>query len=443
MKPYRITTDLYTLPGKIRRRNIIYAPCLGVVLQADNAAMELISDIENLDYESLSDEKRAMLDYYIQKGIVNGDDTFRIKEENTVAEKLTLFPTNNCNLRCRYCYAGKCQSAVKTMDIKTAVNAIHNHGKILKKNDRSRFTLELHGGGEPFFEFELVKEIVNYLEKYCTIQNFNLEIAASTNGVLSEDKRNWIKNHISSLLISFDGLPEIQDYHRPFPDNSPTFSEVDETIKYFDRNNFRYAIRTTVSNRNIKLLKETIVFISGNYNTRLVFLEPVNECGGFMLNHELTCDLSEFGKSYLEVEKYAATKNIRTIYSGANLERLSSHFCYVGTNQFAVTPDGYLTNCWEVTSKDHPHAGTFIVGCVDENGNFKMYKEKIDHLKSFSVEQITFCKDCFAKWHCSGDCTMRSIVRNSGRHVGYRCESTRYVMNQKLLSILKDDTSPD
>jgi uncharacterized protein len=441
MNRYKITTDLFVLPYKRPGCLVIYAPCLGIVLQANKLTLKLISNIENLNFELLTNAERETLDYFIQKGIINGIDTFSIKKESKTTEKLTLFPTNKCNLHCIYCYAGKFQTTSQTMDIKTAANAIHAHGKVLRENNMNKFILELHGGGEPFCEFNLLKTIVDYLENYCENQNFRLEIVASSNGVLTEEKRDWVRKHITSLLISFEGLPEIQNIHRPFPDNSPTFSIVDETLRYFDRNNCCYAIRTTVSNKNVRLLKETIDYISKNYSTELVFLEPVNDCGSGMMNHNLNCDMIEFGKNYLEAEGYARSKNIRTVYSGANIDRLSSYFCYVGTNQFAVTPDGFLTNCWEVTSNDHPQAETFIVGKIEENGEFKIYEEKIEYLKTFSVNQLAYCKDCFAKWHCSGDCVLRSGHHSHNTSGGSRCETTRNLMAHKLISNLENEKS--
>jgi radical SAM protein with 4Fe4S-binding SPASM domain len=103
-----------------------------------------------------------------------------------------------------------------------------------------------------------------------------------------------------------------------------------------------------------------------------------------------------------------------------------------------VTPDGYLTNCWEVTSIKHPNAGVFIVGRILDDGRHELYQEKLDYLRRFSVNHLKQCSDCFAKWHCSGDCALRAFPETFDGFRGKRCASTRFLMARKLIGNIEN-----
>jgi uncharacterized protein len=138
------------------------------------------------------------------------------------------------------------------------------------------------------------------------------------------------------------------------------------------------------------------------------------------------------------MESYAEQNGIKIRYSGADYEKCTSNFCYVGTAQFAITPEGYLTNCWEVTDSEHPLADTFIFGKLKSNGKLDINHDKYNYLRSLSVRNIKFCQDCFAKWHCAGDCLARlynnGIENSRGNE---RCFTNREIIAHRLLQTLK------
>jgi uncharacterized protein len=320
-----------------------------------------------------------------------------------------------------------------------AANAIEYFMALMKKEKRTIFPLELHGGGEPFFAWNLVQRIITLAEERCTQEGFELKVYAATNGVLNERQLQWVVEHITALVVSFDGLPHVQDYHRATVNDNGSFEFVDRTLRYFDRHNFRYAIRCTVSRYNEDLLDETVDFVAQNYKTRLLFLEPVSVCGGsFAGAKQLQPDLYKFIENFKRLEPVCAARGLRLEYSGAQFEKIAPTFCYVGTDNFAVTPDGYLTNCWEVTSNDHPLAGTFIFGRLLPGGKVSVDRNKLNYLRSLAVEQLDYCRDCFAKWHCAGDCVTRlGHSQYHGARGGERCETNRQILAYRITQMLE------
>lgn len=440
MSSYKITTDVFTLPYEENKR-VLYAPLLGFVCEVNNDMINFLAKLEKIDDQLLKPQEKNTLTYLIEKGVVNGQKTPEpaiISHKGLLPSKLTLFPTNQCNMRCLYCYALAGEFPAKTMDWEIATSAIDYFISFLKEQKRAIFSLEFHGGGEPLLAWTLVKKIILYAEKLCKQEGIALEVVAGTNGILNEKQLTWILNYFSSLNISFDGLPHVQDYHRPMVNRESSFIHVDKTLQYFDRHNFPYAIRATVSSYNENLLEETVYFILENYKTKLIWLEPVYGCGRNLKNeNNLNPDFYKFANNFLKLESICREHGVQLEYSGAQFEKVTHTFCYVGTDNFAVTPDGYLTNCWEVTSKDHPLAELFIFGQILPGGKIKVDQKKIEFLRTMSVENFDYCRDCFAKWHCAGDCVVKlGHEKFHGSRGGARCETNRLLIANRIIQLM-------
>ncbi len=441
MSSYKITTDLFTLPYK-RGQSVLYAPLLGFACVANDELVNFLSKIESIQNGTITSEEQKILDFLISKDLINGAPLFAPIQnfnEALTHDKLTLFPTNGCSLNCRYCYAADEHFAPKTMAWDVAINAIEYYIDFMRKNNKQLFQLELHGGGEPFSAWTLVQRIINYTEERCLDEGFDLEIQSSTNGLLKDSQLNWIVEHFTSISVSFDGLPRVQNFHRSTMKNSSSFDFVNRTLKFFDKHNFHYGIRCSVSSFNEDLLDETVEFVSKNYKTKLLYLEPVYVCGGCVPNAEnLKPNLYKFIDNFKRLEPICAEKDIRLEYSGAQFEKITPTFCYVGSDNFAVTPDGYLTNCWEVTSKSHPLADYFIFGQVLPGGKISIDADKLKYLRSLSVNNLEYCRNCFAKWHCAGDCVTRLGHQNfKGDRGGDRCETNRQIIAHRVFQMLE------
>jgi len=434
-----MTTDVFTF--KHEGKNILYAPLLGFACEANDDLILFLADLATMDDRELNDQEKKILQYLMDKGIVDGEshpEKIQPSAKEPCPSKLTLFPTNQCNMRCRYCYASAGTMPPMTMDWETATSAIDYFTSFLKKKNRIRFPLEFHGGGEPLYAWSLVTGIIEYAEDECGKAGLELDVYAGTNGVLTEKQCHWIIEHFHSLNVSFEGLPHVQDFHRPMATGKGSFNQVDATLKRFDTHNFPYGIRCTVSSYNENILTETIHYITENYKTKLIWLEPLYLCERHNKQEEdLKPDFERFVENFKALEPICTRKGVFLKYSGATFEKITSTFCSVGTDDFAITPDGYLTNCWEVTYKDHPLADTFIIGRMRPEGRIEIDQKKLNHLRSLSVHALPFCRDCFAKYHCAGDCpTKLDHNHYQGDRGGPRCETNRRLIAHRISQLL-------
>jgi uncharacterized protein len=438
---YNITTDVFTLDYK-DNLSILYAPLVGFACVLNRDSMDLLAELEDHDGHSFTSKQEDFINVLIKRRVINSEEPCAPQKREAgelVPSKLTLFPTNQCNLKCIYCYADAGDLRPKTMDFSIAVSAIEYFISVLKKERKTVFPMELHGGGEPLYAWSLVQRIVDYAEKRCEEAGLELNVYAGTNGILNEKQLNWILKHMRSMNISFDGLPHVQDFHRPMNHTGSSFKVIDETLKFLDQSHFPYAVRCTVTNYNENLLDETIDFITRNYQTRLIHLEPVQSCRrNIEAEEDLIPDLNKFMDNYLRLEPICTERGVRLAYSGVQLERPKKHFCYVGTDNFAVTPDGYLTNCWEVTHHEHPMANTFLFGRMLPNGQIEIDQKKLDYLRTLSVDHFQYCANCFAKWHCAGNCVTKLGHHHFlGKRDSVYCDINRRLIKTQLIRLLE------
>jgi uncharacterized protein len=441
-KKYQVTCDLFTIPLQ-RNSFLLYAPRVGFMCEANNDGLNLLANLDDIDSCNLNEKQNKVLNQLEEAGVLNGSKE-RVIQKYKPCEyaptKLTLFPTNQCNLRCIYCYASAGDHNPKTMEwhyAETAINTIIENAKKIGSNSIS---IGFHGGGEPLFRWDFIKEVTYYAETQSRENNLNLNLYSATNGVLNEKQLKWITEHFSDLNISFDGLPQVQDYHRPLPNGEGSFKFLHRTFRFLDKKGFNYGIRSTFSDYNIDMIEKSYNFIIQNYKPKSIHFEPVFQCGRCKTNNNFNVSLEKFAASFQNIEAKHNNKKIRFIYSGSRLETLTDSFCGVSHDSFTVTPDGFITACFEITSVENPISERFFYGRISDQGKVMIYEDKRKYLQDITVENLDYCKNCFAKWHCAGDCVAKighaDLLGDRGHD---RCQLNRQMLKDKLIAILKTD----
>jgi uncharacterized protein len=440
MNPLQVTCDLFSIPHQDGRQ-ILYAPRLGFAGLANRDLVNLLARLEEVDADTLNDEQRAAIDSLQRQGILNGTAGRGSSAADEGGEflptQVTLFPSNECNLRCTYCYATAGEGNRQRMSMELAQGAIEALIRCVKKRGMRQITVGFHGGGEPLLHWRWVQAVVAFAEERARAEGLTASFHSATNGVLNERMLEWLRTHFSSLNISFDGLPEVQDRQRPLANGRGSFSFVDRTLRHLDKHNFPYAMRCTVSTHNLGRMEESVEFLARNYKVKSVQMEPLSECGRCATTGDVGPDLGEFAAAFERSRRVAAGHGIRLTYSGCDMHGLRSTFCGAVTDNFAVTPQGYITTCFEVAAPEDPRAGTFFIGRVTEAGELLMEEGRRSYLRGLKVENLDYCRDCFAKWHCAGDClTKIGHTDYAGRRGHPRCQVNRHLLKGEIVAAL-------
>lgn len=423
----RLAEEMFVIP--IEQDFILYLP---LIRKAVRVNADVITQLQRFSNGEIIEQK--LREQLVRVGaLVDTSPTTNSPDaaKDYCPTQVSLFPTNDCNLRCVYCYArAGTQHKVMPLEIaRAAIDFIVTNAQLTKALS---ITVGFHGGGEPTFgrSWQVVTGAVEYARRRAAETGLKLRTLIVTNGVLSETKRNWLVANLNSISLSLDGPDDIQNRQRPLRNGGPTYSAVMKTIEYFEKCGFQYDVRVTVTNESVRRMLEIVQFIAENTSRRTVAIEPITVCGRCAENRvtEMIPDLflTEFLKCRL------AFPSIRLRYSACSLGRPRQTFCGACGKNFDVTPDGLVTACNEITEASNPLAGLFIFGRYDANRRaFEFDNDKIRRLLQRTVENIPFCRDCFAKYSCAGDCPVR-VARVTGdimdTRANGRCEISRGVL---------------
>lgn len=378
-------------------------------------------------FEDLKDEERI-------KNKLEKEDFFGSPKTSGGSEELSrviLITTKLCNLDCKYCYETKNGTEDVVMSKKMAKCAIDN--SIKESTDKLKI---IFFGGEPTLNMDLIKFCVDYAN--------NLEIPAefqiSTNGVVSEEKLNYLIDNDFGIQISADGVPKIQNKQRPVKDGSGSAKDVEETISFLTEREYPFKIRMTVTNHNLDHLLESIRYY-GKLEVEYIHIESVSSSGGYNNNLYTELDSKKFAEKMIQALDEAKEFGMRIINSAyMNISEPTTRFCgALCGNQIVLTPDGKVSTCYEVQDYCHPSSDSLIIGEYNsDTDEIEINQSKVDKLKKVSTDKLKKCEDCFVKFICGGGCPIRNGLLDS-EQLEDSCDQTRYIIYHLIKRIYKSN----
>lgn len=416
-------------------RILLYSPLKRTAFVGNEALINMISDPDK--NKSQSD----FLNILEQSGFFQPEKAppDEYSAQGTRYDTVILFLTNQCNLRCTYCYAHSGEYPSKTMDWETAKAAIDFAWKDVIKYDLKQFTLGFHGGGEPSLNWNVLTKSVEYTKSLASKKGVKLNFSGAFNGCWNNNIREYFVRNFTEISLSLDGLPDTQNRQRPRIGDKPSFKDVDQTLRTLDKARIKYGIRMTVTNDSVGMLSENVDFICKNYRPVKIQAEPVFEQGRALENASAVSDLSIFVREFIRAHTIARQRNIELFYSGARLDLLTNRFCLAACRAFVVTTDGDVTTCFESYGREHPLSKYFLVGNYDGKGSFDIDQNKLNNYFNHTVEENAHCHNCFCKWHCAGDCAIKTMRQNgeSGYQTTERCYVNREITKYLILDRIK------
>lgn len=432
-------SELFVIPRQTGDY-LLYSPLNHKIGEINSAGVNILA--KYLDEELLNEKESEFIRELQKQKFIHEKQLKRpVFPDNYkfMPAEVTLFPTSGCNLRCRYCYADAGRKSSK-MSLEVAKAAIDFVAKNAGLAGLPKFAIGFHGGGEPTLEWRLVKSSVEYAYKVADEKGMEVEVFAATNGMFTKKQREYLVQRFTTLNISVDGPPDIQDYFRPRTDGTASSKIIYDNLKFLDEKGFRYGVRATITEKTACRIEEIVRWFKAEFNISFLHIEPVWDCGRCKTSGEKPPADSEFIKYFLQGLKTANEIGVNLVYSGLRVDSLLSKFCGAAGDGFNVLPEGIVTSCYEITDSDDPRAEVFHYGQYDfTEKKFVFHEDKINRLLQLSVENIPYCKDCFCKWHCGGDCLSKVFeASNSFYHEGSpRCEINRtlsLIQLEKMLS---------
>lgn len=409
--------------------NIVLDPNSGSVHSVDEVAYDIIGMYENHTPEEITKE---IVDRYGEKegvtpedvaevlndietlkkeGKLFSEDTYQnlaidFKNRPTVIKAMCLHIAHDCNLSCKYCFAGEGEYCGdrSLMSFEVGKQAFD----FLIANSGTRKNLEVDFfGGEPLMNFEVVKQLVAYAREQEKIHNKNFRFTLTTNGVLlDEEVMDFANKEMYNVVLSLDGRKETNDRMRVSRNGKGSYDLIVPKFKEMvkRRGDKEYYIRGTYTHYNTDFTKDILHMADLGF-TKLA-MEPVvaSPDAPYALKEEdLPVLFDQYEKLAAEmVRREKNGKGFTFFHYMIDLEggpciakRIAG--CGVGTEYVAVTPWGDLYPCHQFVGDENYLLGNVFDGITNE--------EVRSRFKMCNIYTRPQCNDCFARLYCSGGCS--------------------------------------
>ena len=338
------------------------------------------------------------------------DYVMDFKKRQTVVKALCLHSAHDCNLACRYCFAeeGEYHGRRALMSYEVGKKALD----FLIANSGARRNLEVDFfGGEPLMNWEVVKQLVEYGRSQEELHNKKFRFTLTTNGVLLNDEIMEFSNReMSNVVLSLDGRQDVNDRMRPFRNGRGSYDLIVPKFQKFakERGDRDYFVRGTFTRNNLDFADDVLHFADLGFEKMSV--EPVvasPEEPYAIREEDLPQIMEEYDRLAEEyIKRHKEGRGFTFFHFMLDLnqgpcvaKRLSG--CGSGTEYLAVTPWGDLYPCHQFVGNEE-----FLLGNVDEG----VTKTEIcNEFKLCNVYAKDKCRDCFARFYCSGGCAANSF----------------------------------
>ena len=343
----------------------------------------------------------------------NYDDVKQIRDPGTI-KAMCLHAAHDCNLRCKYCFAATgdfCMGERKLLTYEVGKAALD----WLVEKSGKRVNLEVDFfGGEPLMNFEVIKQLVAYGRSIEQEKNKKFKFTTTTNCVLMNDEIiDFLNKEMSNVVISMDGRPEVHDRMRPTANGRGSYELIAPKAKEFAkrRGDGEYYVRGTFTGFN-KDFGNDVLFLADEGFEQLS-IEPVvtdPKCEYALHEEDLPQIFDEYerlGQAYMD--RRANGKWFNFFHFMVDLEggpclrkRLTG--CGAGNEYIAVTPDGDIYPCHQFVGREGYRMGSVLDGTFNREiqatfaNNTVLTKEK--------------CRECWARFYCSGGCAANAQAFN-------------------------------
>lgn len=318
---------------------------------------------------------------------------------------LVLWLTNDCNLRCRYCYASAGEKK-EYMTFDTARKAIDSI--------KSGFFKVQLAGGEPLLNMELVRQIYNYIKE----TGIPATLQMQTNGsLITQETAKELKKMNIALGVSMDGGVEMNEGLRG------KTGDVIEGIHHLAQEGLNVNLNCVLTNLNVKCFSKLVdmAFYFGNVpgigvdllrrtgralHNQIAEADPTEIRGALQAAYERAQHLYDIsGKRIIIREIEDARKRLI-----AKAE--CKGYCYASCGgSMVVLPDGSLYPCGSLAGKQE-----YLMGNVIEPNT------KIIELKTSKSQN---CNKCRYEKVCPGGCPSRIIANSENNYSPQDCALRR------------------
>lgn len=373
---------------------------------------------------------------------------------------VTINTTEDCNLRCKYCYEiNKCNKNLSVDKAKKFIDMIlGDPDPACLLNDKQELYRNLYKkgiifdfiGGDALIDVNFLDEMFSYISKALLVRNYpnkpywngNYMFSLSTNGTLFKRKevRDFCEKwrNTLSLGVSIDGCPEIHDLNRVYPDGRGSMKDVLEWWPWYQKTfpGSSNHTKATCNRDSIYYLYDSLKFMHEEMNINKIYMNFIMEdtgcteedykeldnqlgrCIQYVLDHD-----NELYWSMLDDAMFAKA------HLSTGLDWKERGWCGSGAMP-ALGIDGKIYPCFRwLNHTQNSNVGNLSVGSIEEGlnhkENFLKVREGAYRCNCTKDEKCRSCEFESACSYCIGGCYSEF---GEFKRTTYICEITKLLV---------------
>ena len=380
------------------------------LIDCDNSPLDISKGVFSVYSQDEIKEAREEVKSLIERNVLfSPEPEHKPPVYSGVVKALCLNISHNCSLRCEYCFAdgGSYSGERMNMSKEVALKAID----FLVARSGSRRNLEVDFfGGEPLLNMDVVKETVKYARSIEGRHGKNFRFTITTNAyALSDEDIEFFNKEMYNVVLSIDGRKDVHNRVRKTAGGQDSFDKIVENALRFrkSRGDKQYYIRGTFTSFNKDFATDALYLNDLGFDQ--ISLEPVvlPQSHRLAISEQDVPQLVEqyeiLAKEYIErrkTEKWFNFFHFMIDVSGGPCESKRLVGCGAGNEYLAISPDGKIYPCHQFVGEEQ-----FLMGNVDEGITRPEIRDQFGKCNVYTKEA---CKDCFARFYCSGGCMANS-----------------------------------
>ena len=361
-----------------------------------------------------------------EDGVIYSEDKYEEIAHSSMDDRdyikaICLNVIHGCNLRCKYCFAdeGEYHGHGGVMSVETAKKAIEYVVK--RSGPRKNIEIDLFGG-EPTLIMDKLKEVIAFARENEKKWGKNIRFTMTTNAtLLTDEMMDYMDKEMGNIILSLDGRKEINDMTRIKADGSGSYDDIVPNIKKMISKRTKgktYYVRGTFTRNNTDFFNDVQAMLNEGF--REISIEPVVLEDGHNLSlreEDLPTIYENYDKLYEEMRRRMHEGDEFTFYhfmidlqgGPCVYKRISG--CGAGFEYVAITPQGEVYPCHQFVGKEEYKLGDIY----EDTFNTELAKK----FKKAHIYNKPKCRECWARFYCSGGCQANNVAFNGDMNIPY------------------------
>ncbi len=343
---------------------------------------------------SAIDTRAVLSNLYHQRLLYAGDNPPLPAHQPSTHLGVWLHITNQCNLRCTYCYISKTNEQLPITLGKRSLRAVF---QAARGQGMREVTLK-YAGGEALLEADTIWALDDYARELAGDEIAITSVILTNGAPLNAANLAQIKQRGMRLALSLDGLGEAHDRQRPMLGGQPSFQRVQRGLDLAQAAGVDINVSVVVGPGNMAALPELVDYLlDRDLRFSLGFLRD-NDEASFELAAQDEALIGAMAATYQRI----ALRPPRFSIMNSALDRVQleqPHFaaCGVGESYVVIKHTGEVASCQMLLNRP--------LGHIREGNVIKLVQTRTrERPHGTSVDDREGCRTCDWRYRCAGGC---------------------------------------